>query len=108
MQKLTLSFPAGTPARGRALAGVVGSGDLEVLVEPNQQGHTLVAITTSVDGAEAFWQAVLGRILGKGEQPATRMDIHDFGATPGVIRMRIEQVLEELREQDEKQGETVS
>lgn len=108
MQKLTLSFPAGMPARGRALAGVVGSGDLEVLVEPGPEGQTCVSVSTSVDGSDAFWQAVLGRILGNGEQPATRMDIHDFGATPGVIRMRIEQVLEELREQDEKQGETVS
>ena len=30
METLTFEFPAGAPARGRALAGCVGSGDLEI------------------------------------------------------------------------------
>ncbi|PLN72636.1 malonate decarboxylase acyl carrier protein, partial [Klebsiella quasipneumoniae] len=31
MEQITLSFPASRALRGRALAGVVGSGDMEVL-----------------------------------------------------------------------------
>lgn len=38
METLTFEFPAGAPARGRALAGCVGSGDLEVLLEPAAGG----------------------------------------------------------------------
>ena len=28
--------------------------------------------------------------------PAVNIDIHDFGATPGVVRLRLEQALEEI------------
>ena len=34
METLSFEFPAGQPGRGRALVGCVGSGDLEVLLEP--------------------------------------------------------------------------
>jgi malonate decarboxylase delta subunit len=30
--------------------------------------------------------------------PAVRIEINDCGATPGVVRMRIEQALEEARQ----------
>ncbi len=94
MEKIQLEFPAGQPAARRALAGVVGSGDLEVLLEPNAAGSTAVSITTSVDGMGAVWQAVLQRIFGARALPAARIEINDFGATPGVVRLRIEQALE--------------
>lgn len=38
METLSFQFPAGQPARGRALVGCVGSGDLEVLLEPGLAG----------------------------------------------------------------------
>ena len=38
MEKRDYAFPAGQPAAGRALAGVVGSGDLEVLLQPGSDG----------------------------------------------------------------------
>jgi malonate decarboxylase delta subunit len=96
MEKLVFEFDAGTPALGRSLAGVVGSGDLEVLVEPNTAERTVVSITTSVDGFGKVWEAVLARMLGQGELPAVRIEINDFGATPGVVRMRIAQAFEAL------------
>jgi malonate decarboxylase delta subunit len=34
MEKHEFKYPAGAPAGGRAVVGVVGSGDLEVLLEP--------------------------------------------------------------------------
>lgn len=96
MEQLKFAFPALQPAAGRALAGVVGSGDLEVLVEPNVAGTTTVSVATSVIGMGRVWEAVLSRILTAAPLPATKIEINDFGATPGVVRMRIEQAFEEL------------
>ncbi|MEY8709208.1 malonate decarboxylase acyl carrier protein [Mangrovibacter phragmitis] len=96
MEQISLSFPASRLVSGKALAGVVGSGDMEVLFE-STAGQTLeIAITTSVDNSQARWQALFERIRSLGQLPAGQMQIHDFGATPGVARIRIEQVFEEV------------
>ena len=90
-------IPGGrSPQQGRALAGVVASGDLEVLLEANAANRTVVNITTSVDGMGRVWNAVLERIFGDGSLPAAKLEINDSGATPGVVRMRIGQVFEQL------------
>lgn len=94
MERLAFDFPAGPPARRRCLVGVVGSGDLEVLLEPNAAGTTMIAVTTSVDGLSRTWAAMLQRIFTAAALPAAKIEINDFGATPGVVRMRIEQALE--------------
>jgi malonate decarboxylase delta subunit len=38
------------PASRRVLVGVVGSGDLEVMIEPGEAGKTSIDVTTSVNG----------------------------------------------------------
>jgi len=96
MEQREYNFPAGAPASGRALAGVVGSGDLEVLLAPNAAGSTHIVVNTSVDGKGGLWDAVLTRIFGGEPLPAAQIIINDSGATPGVVRMRIEQAYEEL------------
>lgn len=96
MEQHKYTFPAGAPASGRALAGVVGSGDLEVLLAPNAAGCTQIVVNTSVNGKGALWDAVLARIFGGEPLPAAQIIINDSGATPGVVRMRIEQAYEEL------------
>jgi malonate decarboxylase delta subunit len=58
---------------------------------------SVVNITTSVDGKVRLWKAVLGHIFGDGSLPAAKLDINDSGATPGVVRMRIGQVFEQLK-----------
>ncbi|MES1934289.1 malonate decarboxylase subunit delta [Salinisphaera shabanensis T35B1] len=95
MQRLSLDYPAGEPAAQRALAGVVGSGDLEVLLEPAKSGRSTVAITTSVDGVNDIWTAVIDRIFADTDQPAVALEINDFGATPAVVRLRIAQAMEQ-------------
>ncbi|QJE02129.1 malonate decarboxylase subunit delta [Massilia forsythiae] len=98
MEKLAFSFGAGQAARSRTVTGVVSSGDLEVLLEPGADGRTTVAVQTSVDGYGATWTALLERVFGAGALPAARIEINDNGATPGVVRMRIEQAFEEAQQ----------
>ncbi|ELE9014152.1 malonate decarboxylase acyl carrier protein [Enterobacter cloacae] len=94
MEKITLTMPASRTLSGRALAGVVGSGDMEVLFTP-EPGQTLtIDITTSVDNSRGRWEALFNRLETVSSLPAGKLTIHDFGATPGVARIRIEQVFE--------------
>lgn len=96
MERMEYEFGAGQPALGRTVAGVVASGDLEVLLEPGLAGRTTVAVQTSVNGYGGNWKALLERVFGAGALPAARIEINDNGATPGVVRMRIEQAFEEV------------
>lgn len=96
MEKIHLEYPAQQPAAHRAHVGVVGSGDLEVLAEPGEPGKTVIDIRTSVDGSSPVWSAQMARMFAAGRLPAVRLDINDFGATPGVVQMRIAQALEEI------------
>lgn len=94
MEHITLSFPATRTASGNALAGVVGSGDMEVLLTADAGQTLTIDITTSVDNSRARWQALFSRLSTLGSLTSGTMTIHDFGATPGVARIRIEQVFE--------------
>lgn len=100
MEKISYEYAAGEPAKERVLTGVVGSGDLEVLIEPQNAPHkagiTSIQVSTSVDGMASVWEALLRRIFTASLLPAMRVEINDFGATPGVVRLRIEQAFEEL------------
>lgn len=96
MEHITLILPATRQLSGKALAGVVGSGDMEVLYVADNSQQLTVTLTTSVDNSQARWQALFDRLAAFGELPAGAMTIHDFGATPGVARIRIEQVFEEV------------
>lgn len=96
METLTFEFPAGQPARGRALVGCVGSGDLEVLLEPGRAGTLAIQVITSVSGSGPRWTQLFQRLFAGQQLPALNIDIHDFGATPGVVRLRLEQALEEV------------
>jgi malonate decarboxylase delta subunit len=103
MEKMSYSYPAGAPPEGRSLAGVVGSGDLEVLLEPASIGVSTVKICSSVDGMAPVWQALLERIFISDATdaellPAVHLEINDFGATPGVVRLRIAQAFQQLKQ----------
>lgn len=94
METLSFTYAAQGVAANRAVVGVVASGDLQVLLEPGA-GRTEISITTSVNGKAVLWSALLDRIFASSELPAARIDIDDCGATPGVVRLRIEQAFEE-------------
>jgi malonate decarboxylase delta subunit len=93
MEKLSFQYPASAKAARKAHVGVVGSGDLEILLEPSDDAKAHVTVLTSVTGFQSTWKAVLDRFFER-YQGAARIDIHDFGATPGTVTMRLQQVVE--------------
>lgn len=93
MEILTFEYPAAAAKAPRVHVGVVGSGDLEVLIEPSPDARTHVRIQTSVAGFGATWKAVVERFLA-GFPDAALIEINDFGATPGTVALRLEQAVE--------------
>jgi len=93
LEKLTFRFPATKNLESYSHVGVVGSGDLEVLVEPSDGGYAEVIVRTGTTGFKETWGAVLERFFRQYDVSAT-VKINDFGATPGVVTLRLAQALE--------------
>jgi malonate decarboxylase delta subunit len=93
VEVLTFTYPATRRIAGRAHVGVVGSGDLEVLLEPTQDPHATVIVATSVAGYGTTWKAVLDRFFAAYDG-LVRIDINDAGATPGTVALRLWQAVE--------------
>ncbi|BDG36206.1 malonate decarboxylase subunit delta [Saccharococcus caldoxylosilyticus] len=93
METLFFEYPATKTLPRRAHVGVVGSGDLEILMEPSAEARTKVTVRTSVKGFGKTWAKVLERFFTVHDVAAT-VKINDFGATPGVVTMRLAQALE--------------
>ncbi|ECC1744306.1 Malonate decarboxylase subunit delta [Salmonella enterica subsp. salamae] len=76
--------------------GVVGSGDLEVLLEPKAlAGGIEVNVCTPVTGFDAIWEIVLTRFLESGPLGDMQVSINDNNATPAVVALRIQQALQQ-------------
>jgi malonate decarboxylase delta subunit len=71
----------------------VASGDLEILAVPRADDRATVHVTTSVDGFGAVWRDVLDGFF---TDAALAVDIvvHDAGATPGTVALRLAQLKE--------------
>lgn len=93
MEKLTYSFPASKTIEQPAHVGVVGSGDLEILVEPTDDKKTMVEVRTGITGFQDTWKKVIERFVSQNDISA-RIRINDFGATPGVVSIRLAQAVE--------------
>lgn len=96
MEKLTFTYPAGAAIAARVHVGVVASGDLEVLLEPSSRTDSKVTVNTSVAGFGPVWKSVLDRFFSHFDA-AVAVEINDFGATPGLVMLRLEQAAEALR-----------
>jgi malonate decarboxylase delta subunit len=104
MEHLTFDYPAQRAVTTRAHVGVVGSGDLEVLLSPaaDAGGSPLAAhvvVRTSVDGYSHIWKSVLDRFFTRYDG-AAHIEINDFGATPGVVALRLAEAVEAAEEGD--------
>ncbi|MGF6602827.1 malonate decarboxylase subunit delta [Paraburkholderia sp. BL10I2N1] len=93
MEHLTFDYPARRAVTTRAHVGVVGSGDLEVLLSPAATMTAQVVVRTSVDGYSHIWKSVLDRFFTRFDG-AAQIEINDFGATPGVVALRLAEAAE--------------
>jgi malonate decarboxylase delta subunit len=99
MEHLTFDYPAQRTVTTRAHVGVVGSGDLEVLLSPAAAPHAHVEVRTSVDGYGHIWKSVLDRFFSRYDG-AVQIEINDFGATPGVVALRLAEAVEQAEQGD--------
>jgi malonate decarboxylase delta subunit len=77
------------------IAGVVASGNLEILMEPNpDSGACTYEVNTAVTGFDATWEAVITDFHQAWLFTDTKVSINDMGATPAVVRLRLDQVAE--------------
>lgn len=79
------------------LVGVVGSGNLEVMLEPSSRSpECTVDITTSARGFAPIWEAVMQDFQDRHRLSGIAISINDMGATPAVVSLRLDQAAAEL------------
>jgi len=102
MEKFAQSFasrPLNWPSPATwSLAGVVGSGNLEVLMEPDPAHADAVdfAVETSIPGYRESWLAALQDFADHYAVGGVRVTVHDQGAPPVVIKLRLRQALDQI------------
>lgn len=93
MEVLTYTLPATKKINQAAHVGVVGSGDIEVIMEPHDEAVSTITIRTGIIGFKKTWDALIHRFFEENDI-AANIKINDFGATPGVVKIRLSQALE--------------
>jgi len=95
MESLQFAFEGGRALApfAPALVGVVASGNLEVLVEPSDDTGCRIDVDTSARGFGPVWEAVLRDFHERHGIAGLRVAIHDMGATPAVVSLRLDQAI---------------
>ena len=99
METLLYRFENGTRRLPQApqLVGVVGSGNLEVLIEPAAlDGACTIEVQTAAVGFAPIWEAVLRDFHQRWPLADVRIAINDVGATPAVVSLRLDQAVETM------------
>ena len=98
METLRFNFTGGQRSlKGARLVGVVGSGNLEVLIEHHpQDGACTVDISTAAHGFGTIWEAVVRDFHQRWQLADARVAINDMGATPAVVSLRLDQAAESV------------
>jgi malonate decarboxylase delta subunit len=79
-------------ARRQALVGVVSSGNLEALFERILDADQCeVQVVTSIAGFGEVWSAVIGDFIERYSPGGLRISIHDAGARPDTVALRLAQ-----------------
>ncbi|PWC33382.1 malonate decarboxylase acyl carrier protein [Azospirillum sp. TSO35-2] len=98
MESLSFEYRGGRPlpsAPPVTLVGVVGSGNLEVMVEPADLGGVCrIEVLTAAVGFGPIWQAVMDDVFARHPVADVRISINDVGATPAVVSLRLDQALD--------------
>ena len=98
LETLAFSFTGGRPVGSFApvLVGVVGSGNLEVMLEAAERPDCEVRVVTSARGFGPIWQAVMNDFHARHPLAGVRVSINDMGATPAVVSLRLDQAVAEI------------
>jgi malonate decarboxylase delta subunit len=78
------------------MVGVVGSGNLEVLLEAAEGAGCRFEVQTSARGFGTIWEAVCRDFHQRHPLAGVLVSIHDMGATPAVVGLRLSQAAAEL------------
>lgn len=86
-------------ATKEVICGVVGSGNLEVLVSPLANGkNSKFIVDTSVTGFDHIWKAVLQDFSDRYAVGGLEFKVNDMGATPAVVSLRLSQAINILED----------
>jgi malonate decarboxylase delta subunit len=98
LENLTFEFTGTRAVAGfePVLVGVVGSGNLEVLLEAERGTTCRFEVQTSARGFGTIWEAVCRDFHGRHPLAGVRVSIHDMGATPAVVSLRLAQAAAEI------------
>ncbi len=98
IEKMSFAFDGHrpVPAFAPVLVGVVGSGNLEVLVEAAGDARCSVTVETSARGFRPIWEAVLNDFHARNGLAGVNVSINDMGATPAVVSLRLAQAVVQL------------
>jgi len=97
MEQLKYNLPSKAQPTNRdaVLVGVTASGNCEVLLEKGSDtAQCSVDIQTSARGFGQIWQAVLADFAERKNAGGLKIEIHDVGATPAVVSLRLDQAIE--------------
>ena len=97
MEKFIFTYSLTTPPiQGkRTVCGVVGSGNLEVIVEGNTT--TTFEVATSVGNFQAIWQSVIDDFVNEYHPAGLKFILNDNGATPFTVSLRLRQAIEQFQ-----------
>ena len=100
MEQFEFIYPATIETKSlssHALVGVVSSGNLEVLLEAAElEGNMMIIVKTAATGFKPIWEAVLKDFSERHPLSNVKITLHDTGATPAVVSLRLDQVVEEF------------
>jgi malonate decarboxylase delta subunit len=100
MEKLNYEYQGGrklNAVHAPTIACVLSSGNLEVLVEPQDLGGRCnVEVLTAAHGFGPIWEAVLDDFFARHALADVRISINDAGATPAVVSLRLDQAVEQF------------
>lgn len=99
LETLSFEFAGDRPAGAFApvLVGVVGSGNLEVLLEAQSAPTCRFRVETSARGFGTIWEAVLRDFQQRHRLAGVAVAINDMGATPAVVSLRLAQAAAEIK-----------
>jgi malonate decarboxylase delta subunit len=82
-----------------AVAGVVASSDLEVMVERvDTPKKCKVIVDTAAEGFREIWKSVLDDCNRRHSLAGTRISVNDYAASPSTVSLRLSQAIESLIE----------